>query len=102
LTERDKQLKRFHKLDNLCSFVGLVPTTKSSSDKEKTGNITPRSNKILRNSIIESSWVAIRHDPSLALRYNELCKRMNPSEAIVRIVYFNREVAHLSVEKYTT
>ncbi len=78
-------ISRFHKLDNLCSFVGLVPTTKSSSDKEKTGNITPRSNKILRNSIVESAWVAIRHDPSLALRYNELCKRMKPSEAIIRI-----------------
>jgi len=78
-------VKRFSRLDNLCSFVGLVPTTKSSSDKEKTGNITPRSNKILRNSIVESAWVAIGHDPSLALRYNELCKRMKPSEAIIRI-----------------
>ena len=78
-------ITRFPNLDNLCSFVGLVPTTKSTSDKEKTGNITPRSNKILRNSIIEAAWISIRHDPSLALRYNELCKRMRPSEVIVRI-----------------
>lgn len=84
LTELDN-IKRFKNLDNLCSFVGLVPSTKSSGEKENAGPITNRSNKALRNHIIESSWAAIRLDPALAYRYNELCKRMNANEAIVRI-----------------
>ncbi len=76
---------RFKNLDKLCSFIGLVPSTNSSGEKEKIGSITSRSNKPLRSSIIECAWVAIRIDPSLAYSYNELCKRMKPNEAIIRI-----------------
>ncbi len=78
-------ITRFKRLDGLCSFVGLIPTTNSSSDKEKTGNITPRTNNFIRSNLIESAWIAIRHDPSLALAYNNLCKRMKSNEAIIRI-----------------
>ena len=78
-------INRFKTLDRLCSYVGLVPTTNSSGDKEKTGKITPRSNKQLRNCLIEAAWRAAKQDPALALKYNELRKRMEPNEAIVRI-----------------
>lgn len=78
-------IERFKNLDELCSFVGLVPTTHSSSDKLRVGSITPRANNFLRSNIIESAWVASRIDPSLMYKYNELCKRMKPTEAIVRI-----------------
>lgn len=78
-------INRFKTLDQLCSYVGLVPTTNSSGDKEKTGKITPRSNKQLRNCLVEAAWRAAKQDPALALKYNELCKRMKPNEAIIRI-----------------
>jgi len=84
LTELD-DLKRFNNLDKLCSFVGLVPTTKSSGENEKTGSITPRAKKPLRNCLVESAWVSIKNDPALNLAFNELCKRMKPNEAIIRI-----------------
>jgi transposase len=76
---------RFKTLDQLCSYIGLVPTTNSSSETERVGSITPRSNQILRGMIIESSWIAIRNDPALALAYSKLCKRMKPNKAIIRI-----------------
>jgi len=76
---------RFGSLDKLCSYIGLVPTTNSSSDTERVGGITPRSNQYLRGIIIESAWIAIRNDPALALAYNNLCKRMKPNKAIIRI-----------------
>lgn len=78
-------LDRFKNFDKLSSYIGLVPTTHSSGDKDRTGKITPRANLILRNAMIESAWVAARIDPALSLAYNELCKRMKPSKAIVRI-----------------
>lgn len=78
-------IKRFKNLDRLCSFVGLVPRTNSSGENEKTGRITPRTNKPLRGSIVEAAWIASRNDPALALCYLELCKRMKPNEAIIRI-----------------
>jgi len=80
-----ENIERFGNLDKFCSYIGLVPTTKSSGDKDKVGNITPRANKPLRGILIESAWVAIRNDPALALSFNELCKRMKKNEAIIRI-----------------
>ena len=80
-----EDILRFRNLDKLCSYVGLIPSTNSSGEKERTGNITPRSNKFLRSYLVESAWVASRNDPSLALCYSELCKRMKPHEAIIRI-----------------
>jgi len=35
--------------------------------------------------LIESAWIAIRHDPALMMKYGELIKRMDPNKAIVNI-----------------
>ena len=78
-------INRFKSLDKLCSYIGLIPTTASSGESDRTGNITPRSNKPLRSVLIESAWVASRNDPALSLAYNELCKRMKPNRAIIKI-----------------
>jgi transposase len=78
-------IKRFKNLDNLCSFIGLVPTTHSTGDKDMPGKITKRSNKPLRDVLVESAWVAIRNDSSMALAYSKLCKRMKPNRAIIRM-----------------
>jgi len=80
-----EDITRFKRSDEFFSFVGLVPSTNSSGDNEKTGNITPRRNKILRGVIIESAWVAVRHDPALMAAFTDLCKRMEKSKAIIRI-----------------
>ena len=63
-----EDIQRFGNLDNLCSYVGLVPRTNSSGDNEKVGEITPRSNRQLRSMLVESSWIAIRQDPALVMR----------------------------------
>ncbi len=80
-----EDINRFKNLDTLCSYVGLVPSTNSSGEKELIGDITPRSNKPLRNVIIEAAWVAVRNDPALALKYNQLRQKMEPNKAIIRI-----------------
>lgn len=84
LSEIEK-INRFKNIDRLCSYVGLIPSTFSSGEKEITGNITKRSNKALRSCIVESAWIAIRHDPALSLKYNQLRVRMEPNESIIRI-----------------
>ena len=78
-------IDRFSNLDKLCSYIGFVPSTHSSGEKEKTGDITPRGHSILRSAIIESAWTAIRYDPALIKSYHEYCKRMEPNKAIIRI-----------------
>ena len=84
LTELET-IDRFSNLDKLCCYIGLVPSTNSSGEKEITGDITPRGHSTLRAAIIESAWVAVRHDPVLMKSHLEYCKRMEPNESIVRI-----------------
>ena len=50
----------------------------------KTG-ITDRRNAHLRRIVIESAWTAVRKDPALMMAFNELCKHMTKTKAIVRI-----------------
>jgi transposase len=84
LTELET-MSRFSNIDRLCGFIGLVPSTHSSGDKDKVGDITPRGHHVLRNALIESAWVAVRIDPALMKSYHEYCKRMEPNKAIIRI-----------------
>jgi transposase len=84
LTELETMV-RFRNIDHLCSYIGLVPSTDSSGEQEKVGDITPRGHHVLRSALIESSWVAVRNDPALLKYYNDYCKRMEPNQAIIRI-----------------
>jgi transposase len=84
LTELET-ITRFKKLDGLCAYIGLIPTTNSTGDNENTGDITPRRHRLLRTLLVEASWVAIRNDPALTLCYANLTKRMEPNKAIIRI-----------------
>lgn len=78
-------MRRFSNVRQLCSYTGFVPTTHSSADKEKHGNITNRRNKRLRTALVESSWIAIKWDTELLSKYEELRKRMKGQHAIIRI-----------------
>lgn len=84
LTEIEN-MKRFKNLDAICGYIGLVPSTNSSGEKEGIGEITPRGHRILRDILIEASWKAIGKDPSLGATYSRLGKRMKPNKAIIRI-----------------
>jgi transposase len=78
-------INRFSTLDKLCSYIGLVPSTRSSGEKERSGDITPRGHDTLRTMLIESSWIAIRNDPSLMKSFLTYQSRMEPNKAIIRI-----------------
>jgi transposase len=78
-------ITRFRTLDHLASFVGLVPSISSSDDQRNEKGLTGRKNAYLKHVIIEAAWMAIRKDPVLLAKYENLCKRMKPQEAIVRI-----------------
>ena len=78
-------ISRFKKFDQLCSMFGLVPSTNSSGESDRVTGLTPRRNKYLKHIIIESSWMAVRMDPSLFKAYANLSTRMSKTNAIVRI-----------------
>lgn len=78
-------VSRFASNDHLASFVGFVPDTRSTGDKDFATGVTSRGNNRLRTMFIESAWSAIRQDPALTLAYTNLVSRMEPNKAIIRI-----------------
>ena len=78
-------MHRFNNLDQLCSYVGLVPSMHDSGDKKRPGKLINRGRKDIKIDLIEASWIAIRKDPALMLKFNELIKTMPKNKAIIRI-----------------
>jgi len=78
-------ITRFKGLKKLAAYVGFIPRTDSSGEKDRIGEITKRGNRQLKKMFIEASWIAIRNDPALQLKYSELVKTMRPTKAIIRI-----------------
>lgn len=78
-------IKRFKSLDQLCSFVGLAPSSNSSGESQIIGEVSKRGNSYLRRILIESSWIAVRKDPAMLMAYKKFCKRMNGNKAIIKI-----------------
>lgn len=79
------ELARFSSLDKLATYVGLIPDTHSSGETEHVGHLTFRRNPQLRAVLIEAAWTASRKDPVLLLAFNDYCKRMRKTRAIVKI-----------------
>jgi transposase len=80
-----EDIERFPNTDKLAGFVGLIPTCHSSGEMENYGEMTFRKKTTLRRWLIESAWVAVRIDPALTRCFSQLCKRMEPNKAIIRI-----------------
>lgn len=77
---------RFRTLDQICSYIGICPTTNSSGEKDRVGGMSKRGSKRLRSALIESAWTAIRYDPAMALAYNNCKERTSKSnKAIVKV-----------------
>jgi transposase len=60
-------LRRFKTASRLMSYVGLVPSERSSGPKTARGSITKAGNPHVRWKLIESAWHA-RHRPALSIK----------------------------------
>jgi transposase len=80
-----QDVRRFKTLDQLCDYAGFVPDISSSDQKMIVKGVTYRCNEFLRKAIIESSWMLIRHDPAMLMKYTEYRKRMSKNKAIIRL-----------------
>lgn len=78
-------IERFSTLDELCSYVGLMPRLYESGDTRIVGKLVNRGRKELKIMLIEVSWVALRADPALLAKYEELIKTRHPNKAIIKI-----------------
>jgi transposase len=80
-------LSRFKSADQLASYVGLVPDEDSSGDSQLHTGLTRRRNAHLRHLLVECAWVALRKDPALLHKFEQLTAggQMKKTQAIIRI-----------------
>lgn len=78
-------MKRFLRLDDLCSYVGLVPNVYCSGDTRHVGHLTKRRNPYVQPILIQCAWKAASKDPVLLKAYQDWCKTMKANKAIVRV-----------------
>ena len=76
---------RFVSFKKLNSFVGFKPGSHSTGEQQHLGRITYRKHNQLRSVLVESAWVAVGADPVMAVKYQELTKRMTGKRAIIVI-----------------
>jgi transposase len=79
------EINRFPHIDHLGSFVGLIPRVRESGETVHTGGITFRCNTFLRTLLIESSWQAIRKDPSLMQYYQRHVINNKGHKVIIKV-----------------
>ena len=77
-------VRRFRNVDAFRSYIGLIPRSNSSGEKDYDGRITTRKSANLRPLMVEAAWTAIRADPTYLFIYNQYKRRMDANKAIVR------------------
>ena len=78
-------INRFPHIDDLGSYVGLVPRVRESGETTHTGGITFRCNNFLRVLLVEASWQAIRQDPALMQYYHKHVVNSKGHKVIIKI-----------------
>jgi len=65
---------RFRNGKHVGSYVGLTPKQYQSGQMERQGRISGQGNKLLRNLLVEASWVSLRYNPWARATYNRLLR----------------------------
>ena len=78
-------IRRFKNEKQFASYLGLIPISHSSGEKQRDGEKTFRGNKQIGPMLIEASWIIIRHDRAMSLDFGQFCQRMESQKAIVKI-----------------
>jgi transposase len=80
------EVSRFGRKEEFASFLGMVPSDYSSGDQEHRGHITKQGSRSVRQWLVESSWVAIRHDPVLLDKFRRVLRNCgSKKKAIVAV-----------------
>ncbi len=73
----------FPDADKLAAYVGIVPKVSNSNETEHHGRITKRGNKLMRTTLVQCTWVAIRCSGYLNSHYQRIKERRGAGKAII-------------------
>jgi len=80
-------ISRFKSYKHLASYVGFIPRSHQSGDKDPKGKLTYRSNKYLHSSLVEAAWTAMRYDPALLKYYKDRIVKYDSRIVIIKIAH---------------
>jgi transposase len=80
-------ITRFKSYRHFSSYIGFIPNSHQSGEKDPKGRLTYRSNKYLRSMLVEASWVAMRHDPALLKYYRERIGKYKSQFVIIKVAH---------------
>ncbi len=78
---------RFETPSKLASYSGLTPGLEQSGTKNRGKGITKEGRRELRWALVEAAQMAVKSDPLLKRRFQELQHRMHRNQAIVTIAH---------------
>lgn len=78
-------VNRFKRVDDFCSYMGLVPNIYQSGDTLKVQGLTKRCQSVLRTYIVESAWTAVRKDPELIEYYKRHIGKKVAGKIIIKV-----------------
>jgi transposase len=79
--------RRFPRGKQVASYLGLIPTEESSSDKRRLGHISKQGNTLLRWLLVEAATKAQRYDASWHRQYVRLSMNKHHGVAKVAIAH---------------
>jgi transposase len=81
-------VRRFGSKEQFANFTGLIPKDYSSGEEIHKGHITKQGSRAVRAWLIECAWHAIRHDPILLEKYQNVISRCGSAKkAIVAVAH---------------
>lgn len=78
-------MSQFSSDSKLCSYLGLTPSQNSSGEARRLGHISHQGKPIFRKLLVQSAWIAIRHDECLADYHEKLSIRIGSKRAIIAV-----------------
>jgi transposase len=78
-------MEQFKNEKQLFSFTGLTPSEHSSGEHKRQGHISRQGRSILRKTLVEASWIAIRRDKSLMDIFQRISATAGKKRAIIGI-----------------
>lgn len=78
-------VRRFNRIDELCSFIGLVPNIYQSAETLIVSGMTKRRHNLLRAYFVEAAWFAVRRDPEMLAYYKKYAGKMLSKKIIIKI-----------------
>jgi len=92
-------ISRFPSKEKLCSYAGLIPSTRGSGEKLYHGRIVKQGNKFIRWALTESTLVAIRYSEYFRYHYNKVRSRKNANSAAIAVARRMLEIIYVMLKE---